>query len=172
MTIYLRPTTEVDLDFVLDAEQGDENRPFVFSWTREQHEAIFSAVDAVHFVVEKAADKTRVGYLIIAGLANTNQSVELRRMVITQKNCGFGRAALRLVKRLAFQEWGAYRLWLDVKEHNYRARQLYETEGFVVEGVLRESVKTEVGFESLVLMSILRGEYEDGEGKPLVKSNQ
>jgi len=160
MTVRLRRTTEADLDFVLQAEQNVENRLFVFTWTRAQHQSIISSEDAAHLVVEKIDDKTRVGYLIIRGLAGANQSIELRRLVITEKNQGFGRTALKLAKHLAFREWGAHRVWLDVKEHNDRARHLYESEGFVVEGVVRESVKTGNGFESLVLMSILRHEYE------------
>lgn len=162
MEISLRYTTEDDLDFVLKAERAFENSPFVFLWTRAQHTAILSSEGTAHFVVEQASERTKVGYLIIDGLADPNQSVELKRLVITEKNRGYGRATLRLVKRLAFSEWGAHRLWLDVKEQNFRARHLYESEGFVVEGVMRESYKTEAGFESLVLMSMLRSEYENG----------
>ena len=161
MTICLRRTTEDDLDFVLGVEQGAANRPFVILWTLAQHRASLCSKDTAHFVIEKASERTSVGYLIVGGLADANQSVELKRLVIIEKNCGYGRAALRVVKRLAFTEWGAHRLWLDVKEQNFRARHLYESEGFVFEGVLRESNKTEAGFESLVLMSILRSEYEN-----------
>ncbi len=162
MLISLRHTTEDDLDFVLEVEQGADNCPHVFLWTRAQHRATLSSEDKAHFVVEKAGERTKVGYLIVAGLAGGNQSVELRRLVIAEKNRGYGRATLRLVKCLAFSEWGAHRLWLDVKEQNFRARHLYESEGFVVEGVLREGNKTEAGFESLVLMSMLLREYENG----------
>jgi RimJ/RimL family protein N-acetyltransferase len=55
------------------------------------------------------------------------------------------------------------RLWLDVKESNERARHVYESEGFLVEGILRECLKGEYGFESLVVMSILRDEYDDAQ---------
>ena len=79
---------------------------------------------------------------------------------MTEKGKGYGKEALRLVKKMAFQELKAHRLWLDVKEHNVRARHVYESEGFVAEGVLRECIKAEVGFESLVVMSMLCGEYQ------------
>lgn len=160
MTICLRHTTEDDLDFVMEIEQDGANRPFVVLWTRAQHKACLSSEDKAHFVVEIVSERSRVGYLIVAGLADANKSVELKRLVITEKNRGYGRATLRLVKWLAFTEWGAHRLWLDVKEQNFRARHLYESEGFVVEGVMRESNKTEAGFESLVLMSLLQREYQ------------
>ncbi|MCU1265873.1 MAG: GCN5-related N-acetyltransferase [Acidobacteria bacterium] len=99
----------------------------------------------------------------MAGLTDPNQSVELRRIVVTEKNKGYGQEALGLIKRLAFVERGAHRLWLDVKQQNSRARHVYESHGFIVEGVLRECVKAEAGFDSLVVMSMLREEYRNGE---------
>jgi RimJ/RimL family protein N-acetyltransferase len=50
-------------------------------------------------------------------------------------------------------------LWLDVFEHNARARHVYRSVGFVEEGVLRECVKQQERYASLVVMSILENEY-------------
>jgi diamine N-acetyltransferase len=47
-----------------------------------------------------------------------------------------------------------------VKSLNTRALALYRSEGFVEEGRLRDSVKTEDGYDSLVVMSMLESEYE------------
>lgn len=161
MNIRLVRTTAGELDFVLSAEQSSENSAFVTVWTREQHLDALTSENLSHLIIENSADGSRVGYIILAGLADINQSIEFRRIVVTEKGKGYGKEALRLVKKLAFEELKAHRLWLDVKEHNVRARRLYESEGFVAEGVLRECIKTNVGFESLVLMSILSSEYQD-----------
>ncbi len=163
MNIRLLPTSEDDLDFVLSAEQSSDNRRFVTVWTREQHLGALTSGDLSHLIIENTADGRRVGYLILAGLADANQSIEFRRIVVTEKGKGYGKEALRLVKKLAFAELKAHRLWLDVKEHNVRARHLYECEGFVAEGVLRECIKADVGFESLVIMSMLSSEYHDAQ---------
>jgi len=56
--------------------------------------------------------------------------------------------------------FNAHRLWLDVKSKNARARHLYQSEGFVEEGVMRECLLEDGHFESLVLMSMLRQEFE------------
>lgn len=40
-----------------------------------------------------------------------------------------------------------------------RAKKLYESEGFIVEGCLRECLKTFDKWESLIIMSILKKEY-------------
>lgn len=116
--------------------------------------------DVCHLVIERLDDQRPVGYIILAGLKNSNQSVEFRRIVVTEKGKGYGKCALRLVKRLAFEHLDAHRLWLDVKDFNARARHIYESEGFIVEGTLRECFKVEDTFESLVVMSMLKREYK------------
>jgi diamine N-acetyltransferase len=160
MRIDVRSTLEDDLDFVLGAERSAENRPFVTIWAREQHLAAITSEDLSHLIIEKTSDGSRVGYIILAGLADANHSIEFRRIVVTEKGKGIGKEALHLVIRLAFEELKAHRLWLDVKEHNLRAQHVYESAGFVREGVLRECIKAEGGFESLVVMSMLRREYQ------------
>lgn len=159
MNIRLRRTSEGDLDFVLAAEGAEDNRRFVGQWTREQHREAMSHPDLAHLVVERVDEGRPVGYVIMAGLLDANRSVEFRRVVITEKGKGYGREVLRVVKKMAFEELKAHRLWLDVRENNQRARRLYESEGFVAEGVLRECVSVGSGWESLVLMSVLEQEY-------------
>ena len=61
--------------------------------------------------------------------------------------------------RMAFAEFGAHRLWLDVFEDNARARHLYKSLGFVYEGTLREAARRGTEFCSLHLMSMLDREY-------------
>jgi RimJ/RimL family protein N-acetyltransferase len=64
-----------------------------------------------------------------------------------------------VAKKVAFDDLGAHRFWLDVKKRNTRAKALYDGEGFVVEGELREAVKVAGGFDSLVVLSMLHSEY-------------
>lgn len=158
VTVRLRPTTVADLDYVLSAEQSDENRVFVTSWPREQHGSALSDADLLHRIIENEDGET-VGFMLLAGLAQPHRSIEFRRIVITRKGSGYGRAAVRALQELAFTDLRAHRLWLDVKEHNTRARSLYEREGFVVEGCLRDCLLGSTGFESVVLMSMLEHEY-------------
>jgi diamine N-acetyltransferase len=164
MSIVLRPTLVSDLDFVIASEQADENSPFIVVWTREQHELSLSSADMAQLIIQHKAKDKPVGYVILTGLAQPHQSIEFRRIVVTDKGNGYGRESLRLIKKMAFDELGAHRLWLDVKEHNTRARHLYESEGFVVEGVLRECIKVGDTFESLVVLSILQSEYQKTKG--------
>ncbi|MDH3670077.1 MAG: GNAT family N-acetyltransferase [Gammaproteobacteria bacterium] len=100
-----------------------------------------------------------VGFMVFCGLDSPAQSIELRRIVISEKDQGYGRAALQLAKRLAFDEFSAHRFWLDVFTDNRRAEQSYESEGFVREGVLRDSYRVEGQYKSVVILSMLAPEY-------------
>jgi len=66
-------------------------------------------------------------------------------------------APLRAVVARAFDA-GAHRVWLDVEEANRRAQSLDASEGFMREGLLRESLLERDGScSSLIVMSPLDG---------------
>ena len=151
-----------DLDFVVGVEQDASNRPFITPWERTQHEGAVRFPDFRHFIVEAGPAGTQpVGFVILQGCRNPHRSVELKRIVLQAKGLGYGRQCVRLVKRMAFRDFAAHRLWLDVRETNTRALGLYASEGFVVEGRLRECVRGEVGYASLVVMSLLETEFAE-----------
>ena len=158
--IQLRPSRDSDLEFVLACESDAVAERFVTRWTLDLHRQALADPDCVHRIIVDESDGERVGFTLIFGARSPHKCIELRRIVCTRKGRGLGRASLQAVKRLAFRELDAHRLWLDVKSHNARARHLYASEGFVQEGMLRECLLTEQGFESMVLMGILRPEYE------------
>ncbi len=166
--VHLRPTMLSDLDFVVSVEQDGANLPFITTWERTQHEGAIRFPDSRHFIVEWGQDlQTQAqpaGYVILQGCRNPNRSVELKRLVLQPKGQGVGRACVRLLKQLAFQQLHAHRFWLDVKGLNTRAQALYLSEGFVEEGRLRESVRVSIegadGYDSLIVMSMLDREYQ------------
>jgi RimJ/RimL family protein N-acetyltransferase len=156
-----------DIDFVLSLEQDPDNLPFITPWERTQHEAAIRFPDFRHFILEAGAGLESAGFVILIGCRSQHQSLELKRMVVQAKGQGHGRAALRVVKKVAFDDLGAHRLWLDVKQRNARAQALYESEGFVLEGVLRESVRVQGGFESMMVLSMLESEFAQRRGAAL-----
>jgi RimJ/RimL family protein N-acetyltransferase len=157
--VRLRPTMQSDLDFVLTLERDPENLPYITPWEKIQHEAAIRFPDFRHFIIETGPELERGGFLILIGCRNQHQSIELKRMVVQTKHQGFGRAALREVKKIAFEDLGAHRFWLDIKKRNTRAQALYVSEGFVFEGELRQAVKVSDGYDSLIVMSMLQQEY-------------
>lgn len=158
-SIRLRPTMASDLDFVLGVERDAANLPFITPWERPQHEGAIRFPDFRHFVVEAGPGTEAAGFVILQGCRNPNQSIELKRIVLQRKGEGLGRACVRLLAGMAFETLQAHRFWLDVKSRNTRALALYRSEGFVEEGRLRESVRDDSGWETMVVMSMLAGEY-------------
>ncbi|WP_332823788.1 GNAT family N-acetyltransferase [Ramlibacter sp.] len=157
--VRLRPTMQSDLEFVLSLERDPENLPYITPWEKIQHEAAIRFPDFRHFIVEAGPGLEAGGFLILIGCRNPHLSIELKRMVVRDKHQGYGRAALRVVKKIAFDDLGAHRFWLDIKKRNQRAQALYRSEGFVQEGELRQAVKVQDGFDSLVVMSMLQEEF-------------
>ena len=73
---------------------------------------------------------------------------------------GFGRDGMELLLRYAFGELGLHRLWLDAFAYNARAIHLYEGLGFYREGLLREHLQRDGRRWDVVLMGILRSEWQ------------
>lgn len=157
--VSLRPTEPADLPFVVAIESEAANERLVDIWAAEEHRSALAAPDLRHLTIE-SDNGMSVGFALLAGFDSQNGAVELKRIVIGPRDTGYGRAALRVIKQWVFEEVGAHRLWLDVKDFNRRARALYSSEGFVQEGVLRECLRGPQGFESLVVMAMLRPEYD------------
>ncbi len=162
--VRLRPTMQSDLAYVLSLEQDAQNLPFITPWDRTQHDAAIRFPDFRHFIIEGGDGLDAVGFLILIGCRSQHQSLELKRMVVQSKGQGFGRAALRVAKRVAFDDLKAHRFWLDIKKRNVRAQAFYDSEGFVVEGTLREAVRVgsedgKLSYDSLVVLSMLQTEF-------------
>jgi diamine N-acetyltransferase len=157
--VRLRPTMQSDLEYVLSLEQDAENLPYITPWEKMQHDAAIRFPDFRHFIIEAGPGLERAGFLILIGCRNQHACIELKRMVVQHKGNGWGHAAVRVVKKIAFDDLGAHRFWLDVKMRNTRAQALYVKEGFQQEGVLREAVRVKDGYDSLVVMSMLASEY-------------
>ena len=165
--VRLRPTMQSDLEYVLSLEQDPENQPFITPWEKMQHEAAIRFPDFRHFIIEAGQGLERSGFLILIGCRNQHACIELKRMVVQDKGRGYGHAAVRAVKKIAFDDLGAHRFWLDVKMRNPRAQALYVKEGFLQEGVLREAVRVQDGYDSLVVMSMLSAEYAQRRSQAL-----
>ena len=84
---------------------------------------------------------------------------------------GYGTAGAKSVLETCFNDWGLYRVWVDVPEYNETARKMFEHLGFVHEGTLRKSRPHEGARFDSVVMGILATEYavhEHPEGVHIV----
>ncbi len=153
--IDMRDTQDSDLEYIVAAESHADNIPYIGQWSRTEHRASFSDANIKHWLAIGRESGDRVGFAILKGINPPGSPIEIKRMAITQKGQGYGRSLMRQIKTLAFEDLNRHRLWLDVKPGNRRARNLYVSEGFQYEGTLRDCLKTDHGYESLEVMSLL-----------------
>jgi len=162
--ITLNLTKYEDIDRVLEIENSGDNRDFIFSWTKERHYECIRNKDELHLTIRTNNDNRVIGYILLADIQNENKSINFRRIAISEKGKGYGRESLRLIKKLSFEKYLCHRLWLDVYEDNINAIKLYESEGFLREGLIRECMRFEGRFRSMYIMSMLEEEYKKSQG--------
>lgn len=78
----------------------------------------------------------------------------------TYWNQGYGTEVMHLLLRVGFQTHNLHRVWLRVHADNRRAIAAYEKAGFVHEGCMRQAVYKEGQYVDLLLMSVLRAEWQ------------
>ena len=156
--MLLRRATLNDIPAILAHERLPESAQFVGQWPEDRHRATLLSPDARYFVSESDSAQLRA-FAILRGLKETSGSIELKRLVVHPPGQGLGRQILAELIRVAFDEFHAHRFFLDVFDDNLRARHLYQSFGFVEEGLLREAALRNGQYCSLRLMSLLDREY-------------
>jgi diamine N-acetyltransferase len=157
-TIGITKTVYENIDLVISIESEQENKTFITPYDKKRHFQVIDSKDEEHLTVWDKTTEKIVGFIILAGLENPNLSLEFRRIVIQSKGKGFGRQCLKLTKDYCFNNLKFHRLWLDVFDDNERAITLYTSEGFKVDGQLRDIIKQGDIYRTLILLSILENE--------------
>ena len=98
--------------------------------------------------------------LLIVALGGDSPCAEFTHVIIDKKNRGYGHEALKLLLKWTFEFKNYHRVWIDCKDYNSIALHLYESLGFVREGLLREYLLTNGVYENLVVLGMLDREYE------------
>ncbi len=75
-------------------------------------------------------------------------------------NQGYGSDATRLMLQHGFENLNLHRIYLRVYENNPRAIRAYEKVGYVHEGRMRQAIYKNGKFEDVLLMSVLRSEWD------------
>jgi RimJ/RimL family protein N-acetyltransferase len=135
--VTVRPMTEADARAVIEMHAIPARDGFVRPPRLEQVLRALADPERANRIVE--AEGRTVGMLLASRL--DGWLVEFDRIVISEPGHGYGRAAVEWVKHLAFAEWEAHRLYLEVVADNERARRLYERAGFVLEGTWRDGFR-------------------------------
>ncbi len=103
-----------------------------------------------------------IGNVSLFDFNDQHRSAELGIMIGEKKywNKGYGREAVRLICRHGFETLNLHRIYLWVYATNLRGIRAYEKAGFVHEGRMREAIFNKGEYIDLVLMGILRTEWQ------------
>src|SRR5258708_5768474 len=116
--------------------------------------------DKSWFVIE--ADEKVIGDI---GLHHRNQRSRVTSFGIAildpdYVGKGYGREAINLFLDWAFRIVNYRRVWLETGANNERAQRAYKACGFVEEGRLREHDFSNGVYEDMIVMGLLRTEWE------------
>ena len=115
----------------------------------------------VHLAIE-TKDGVYIGNLALHGPHPEHRSAVLG-IVIGEKHYwsnGYGTDAIVTLLRFAFGEMNLHRVMLHVKEFNERGIACYKKCGFQIEGTLRQNYYGEGHYWDVVVMGVLRDEFE------------
>lgn len=128
--IVIRKAYIADADFMHSVELHEENTPWVADWPLGFRIAKFGDPDFLQTIIEKE-DGTPIGFIIFRGMAGKESRLELKRIAIMEKGKGYGKEALHLAQKLAFEVFGTKYFYLGTKENNLRAQSIYKATGFI-----------------------------------------
>ena len=157
--LKLRRANATDLNYIMKLQYAPENLKFIVPFDEDYHREIINSdgSEKSDVIVEEIDTGLAVGYFMLREL--DSPCAEFTHVIIGRKGLGYGREALNLLLEWTFAVKKYHRVWIDCKEYNSIALHLYETAGFVREGLLREIILTNGVYENLIVLGMLDREY-------------
>ncbi len=155
--LTLREGKPRDIPIVQSFEGLPENQGVVGAWSKEGHLRAMHHADYGYLIVE--VDGKPAGFIIIKGV-EAKDIICVVRIIIGETGRGRGSKALRALKALCFERWGAHRFWLEAIGGNTRAQRFYEREGLKHEGVFRKHYHLGGEWVDSIIYGMLPEDYE------------
>lgn len=157
--LRLRRANVTDLGYIMTLQFTPENRKFIVPFDEDYHRAIINSdgAEKLDIIIEEIDTGLPAGYFMLREL--DSPCAEYTHVIIGRKGLGYGREALKLLLAWTFETKKFHRVWIDCKEYNSIALHLYESSGFVREGVLREIILNDGVYENLIVFGMLESEY-------------
>ena len=147
-----------ELSELMKIEHDPENCKFTWTNTLEEHLEELKDPDVLTLAVKKRENGNIIGDVII-NLDFESEWFEIKRIAFSEKGSGYGRETMNALIKYAFEELNMNKVWLEAYTDNKVGRNLYESLGFHIDGILRQHHKTERGILDQMQFSMLAGEY-------------
>lgn len=157
--LKLRRANITDVGYIMALQYSPENLKFIVPFDENYHRAIINSdgSEKLDVIIEELDTGIAAGYFMLRKL--DTPCAEFTHVIIGRKGLGYGREALDLLLDWTFREKNFHRAWIDCKDYNEIALHLYERVGFVREGLLREYLFADGAWENLVVLGMLKSEY-------------
>lgn len=170
--IALTPLTLADalimFDWINNREQVLFNAPYK-PISEFQHQSWFESIqkrnDLVIFGIRLLKNNQLIGSCQLHSINYIHRCAELQIRIgeVAEQGKGYGTEAVKLLLQFAFQDLNLNRVYLHVFSHNSVAIKLYHKIGFIQEGRLRQSAYIDGKYLDIIIMGLLRNEYEKQE---------
>lgn len=158
--LRLRKADESDLNYIIALEYEPKNLKFIVPFDEKFHMNIIKSDNSekMDVIIEEIETSQPVGYFMLQGL-NTHE-IEWTHVIVGKKGLGYGRESFNLLMKWSFEIKKFHRGWLDCKDYNKVAINLYESSGMTREGLIRETLFTNGTYENLLIFGILDREFK------------
>ncbi|MBU6288049.1 MAG: GNAT family N-acetyltransferase [Chloroflexi bacterium] len=169
--VRIRRATEADQpaltalrdDAEIDHFMGVDSSPTAWLW---RHIPLGEQSSALTDLLVTTLDGLPIGLVSLWDRSVPHDAAELSIWLGSQhRDRGLGTEALRLSLRYAFDDLELHKVYLRVLDYNLRARRAYEKCGFVVEGYLREEMRVNGTWHTLIYMGVLGPDFEAAEAR-------
>jgi RimJ/RimL family protein N-acetyltransferase len=152
----MRPTL-ADIPFIMATERIEGYEHLVGRSDEGWHCAALSDARLAYFLGAQSGEN--IGFAILRDWASPEQVTHIKRFAVVRPGEGLGKPFLHAVVGAVFGQTKAYRLSLGLFPDNLRARRVYESVGFEVEGLSRGSAFFNGVNRDELVMSILRPDW-------------
>lgn len=167
--VTLRPLTAQDADVIFAFNDSEVSRltgttkNHTLEHYRSHYASLKTATDRADYAIISETDEL-VGEVVINDIDWHSRVANFRIALFDRRffDKGYGSEAAALMLRHAFKTLKLHRLELEVFDFNTRALHVYETLGFVREGLKRDVLLWKDTYHNAVVMGILAPEYKAG----------
>ena len=133
-----------------------DSRPFSVEETKEW----FITTSPNYLIIYN--NNIRIGYVRLSNYSKVNNNLMVGVDISPEfTGMGYGKETYKVLIPYLFKTYTLNKLSLEVLATNHRAIHLYETQGFVLEGIKREEVLKESGYVNSLIYSILKKEFDN-----------
>ena len=131
---------------------------FSYPLNQEQLNRYISAENRLVYKVKETLTDSVIGHAELNNIDLKNKSARICRILVGDKqkrNMGFGKAIIKALINIGFNELNLHRLDLGVFYFNHQAIACYKKCGFEVEGLMKDTTKIGDVYWSVYNMSII-----------------